>query len=166
MRRFAAFSALFLAACQAQTAPVVDELTPELRAELTSELTQAYEAIMEGARNADPAMMDQVAAGDGVCVMQMQLIPCSDVAQNYRDAWSSEDPDRVVRQETDGLEYDVKILSPTLGYVATTLPENRAYTGTGEVFRASFAQFGLYERQGNGWKMIAGQQASWPMEGN
>ena len=166
MRRFAAFSVLFLAACQTQAAPPVEELTPELRAELASELTQTFETTMEGARNADPAIMDMFVEGDGVCVLQTNLIPCREVVQNFREAWSSDSPERVVRQEMDGLEYEVRILSPTLGYVASITRENRAITGTGEVFRGSFASLGLWERQSGQWRSIAGQQASWPIEGN
>jgi hypothetical protein len=163
MRRFifAAFALTVLAACQ----PATTELTEEQKAEIEAAVRQVADDSYAGAREADfERIASHVSEQDGLCLFGATIRTCSEVLEMYRQAWSSDREERLERQEMDGQDMRVLVLSPTVVLVAETTEENRAYYTSGEVSRGRFASFSVYVLENGEWKAHSMQQASWPIE--
>jgi hypothetical protein len=163
MRRivFAVLAVIVISACQSATT----ELTEEMKAEIESAVLAVDEDNFEGAMEID---MDRVSSHfseqDGLCLFGSTIRSCLEVQESYSDAWSPDNENRPLRQEEDGVEVRVMVLSPTVALVARTTEENRYYPSTGDVSRARFANFNVFVLEDGEWKSHSGQQASWPIE--
>jgi hypothetical protein len=152
----------FLAtACQ----PATTELTEEQKAEIETAVRQVVDDVVAGAREVDfDRTTSHLSEQDGICLFGTTIRTCSEVVEMYRQAWSPDREDRLERQEADGEDTRVMVLSPTVALVATTTEENRAYYTTGAVSRGRFASFYIYVLEDGEWVAHSMQQASWPIE--
>lgn len=162
MRRFifAGFALTVLAACQ----PATSEFTEEQKAEIEIAVRQVVDDMYAGARAVDiERILTHWGQQDGLCVFTT-ILPCSEVLESYRQAWTTDSEVRLERQEMDGEDIRVMALSPTVALMARTTEENRAYYTNGDVGRARFSTLTVFVLENGEWKAHSALQASWPIE--
>jgi hypothetical protein len=156
---------VLLASCQGQTGEAAAVLTDTQRTEIEAAVRRVVEDMYAGARDIDFERASRhMSEQEGLCVWGTTIFSCQEIMDNFRQAWSPDNEQRLERQEMDGQVIRVMALSPTMAVVAATTEENRAYLPTGEVSRASFASFFVYVLENGEWKSHSGQQSSWPIE--
>jgi hypothetical protein len=84
--------------------------------------------------------------------------------ESYAKDWKAIPAGSPARQEMNGIDTKVLVLSPTIALVARTTQDNRAYDVEGKVSRARFASFFVYVLEDGVWKAHSGQQAAWPID--
>lgn len=154
-----------LLACQGSAPPQGQALTDSERTQIEAAVRAVVDTVWAAARAADfGPILAHSSPADGLCVWQAEISSCKAVREGFEKAWSASNPDRPQRQEMDGQEIRVDVLSPTVAVVASTIRENRAYAADGKVYRGRFASLFVYVLENGSWKAHSGQQASWPID--
>ena len=163
MRRLvlATFALSLLAGCQ----PATVELTEEQKAEIAAAVRQVFEDEIAAANEADfERITSHMSEQDGICLYGTTIQSCSEAKEAAWQVHSQEAEVSLVRQEADGEETRVVVLSSAVALVANTVQENRAYFSDGAVMRGRFASLIVYVKENGEWKNHSSQEVSWPIE--
>jgi hypothetical protein len=139
-------------------------MTEKTAAAIEAEVEQLMRDIYEPLKKADIGpWMGTLRAQTGPVLLGLEAGDFREVAEGIGEAWGAEETG-LERQDIGDLKVQVRLISPTVAFAVCTSPDRSWYYRDGKVDRFSTAETWVLNLTDDGWKLVAGQIAMFPVE--